>query len=105
MNEEMTQETSTRKPQPKKAPAKTSTKAKTKTTRKAAPPKKTTAKVNAKSASKAGIKNTASISAVSTEDKYRMICEEAYYIAEKRGFAGGDPKADWVEAERKINKQ
>jgi hypothetical protein len=32
-----------------------------------------------------------------------MISEAAYYKAEKRGFIGGDPAADWVEAEKEID--
>ena len=32
----------------------------------------------------------------------RLIAEAAYYRAEKRGFASGDPLADWLEAEREI---
>jgi hypothetical protein len=33
-----------------------------------------------------------------------MIAEAAYYLAEKRGFQGGDPVLDWLEAERVINR-
>ncbi len=40
---------------------------------------------------------------VSAEQRYRMICEAAYYIAEKRGFKGGNPSEDWVKAERQID--
>lgn len=31
-----------------------------------------------------------------------MIAEAAYYHAERRGFQGGDPVADWLAAEREI---
>jgi hypothetical protein len=31
-----------------------------------------------------------------------MVAEAAYYRAEKRGFRGGDPERDWVEAEAEI---
>ncbi|MHB1180383.1 MAG: DUF2934 domain-containing protein [Sulfuricella sp.] len=31
-----------------------------------------------------------------------MIAEAAYYRAECRGFLGGDPVADWLEAEAEI---
>ncbi len=31
-----------------------------------------------------------------------MIAEAAYYRAERRGFQGGDPVADWLEAEVEI---
>ena len=32
-----------------------------------------------------------------------MIAEAAYFRAERRGFQGGDPVADWLEAEAEIN--
>ena len=41
---------------------------------------------------------------VSSKDRQRMIAEAAYYIAAQRGFAGGDPTQDWIEAERQINR-
>jgi hypothetical protein len=31
-----------------------------------------------------------------------MIAEAAYFIAEGRGFAGGDPTQDWLVAERQV---
>lgn len=37
------------------------------------------------------------------EQRYRMICDAAYYRAERRGFVGGDPALDWVEAEAEID--
>lgn len=40
-----------------------------------------------------------------TDDERRrhMIADAAYYRAERRGFAGGDPVADWLEAEAEID--
>jgi hypothetical protein len=32
-----------------------------------------------------------------------MIREAAYYRAEKRGFQGGDPLADWLASEEEVN--
>jgi len=32
-----------------------------------------------------------------------MISEEAYFMAEKRGFTGGNPCDDWVQAESKVD--
>ena len=32
-----------------------------------------------------------------------MIREAAYYRAEKRGFRGGDPLADWLAGEEEVN--
>jgi len=34
------------------------------------------------------------------EDRYRMVAEAAYFIAESRGFANGRCEEDWYEAER-----
>ena len=31
-----------------------------------------------------------------------MVSEAAYYLAESRGFSGGDPLADWLLAERQV---
>jgi Protein of unknown function (DUF2934) len=38
-----------------------------------------------------------------SEQRHRMIETAAYFRAEKRGFAGGDPVTDWIEAEREID--
>lgn len=35
-------------------------------------------------------------------DRERMIAEAAYFRAERRGFSGGDPLTDWLEAEAEI---
>lgn len=32
-----------------------------------------------------------------------MICEAAYYIAERRGFEGGHELEDWLAAERQVD--
>jgi len=47
-------------------------------------------------------KNTVNISA---EQRQKMIAEAAYYLAEQRGFDGGDPIADWLQAESQIDQQ
>ncbi len=39
-----------------------------------------------------------------SQDRQRLIEEAAYYIAARRGFHGGDPVQDWIEAERQINR-
>ncbi|HYW93425.1 MAG TPA: DUF2934 domain-containing protein [Gammaproteobacteria bacterium] len=36
-------------------------------------------------------------------ERHRRIAEAAYYRAERRGFAGGDPVNDWLEAESEID--
>ena len=40
---------------------------------------------------------------IDAELRQQMIAEEAYLIAERRGFEGGDPGADWTEAEMAVN--
>lgn len=35
-------------------------------------------------------------------EQQRMVSEAAYYRAMSRNFEGGDPVADWLEAEREI---
>lgn len=41
---------------------------------------------------------------VTPEQRYQMITEAAYFCAEKRGFVGGDPALDWLEAEAEIDR-
>ena len=33
------------------------------------------------------------------EERHRMICEQAYFLAERRGFQEGAALDDWLEAE------
>ena len=76
------------------------------------PKKKTAKKKTAKkkvsaSAKKAAKKKTSSKKAgggnsVSPEERYTMITEAAYYIAEKNGF-GGDNVQYWLMAEAEID--
>lgn len=40
---------------------------------------------------------------IGAEQRRQLIAEAAYYRAEKRGFNGGDPVADWIEAEKEID--
>jgi len=35
--------------------------------------------------------------------RHQRIAERAYLRAERRGFAGGDPVADWIDAEREVD--
>jgi len=39
---------------------------------------------------------------ISPEERHRLIAEAAFYRAERRGFAPGDPMQDWLEAEAEI---
>lgn len=42
---------------------------------------------------------------VSAEERYSMIAEAAYYRAEQRGFQDEGPVADWLAAEKEIDKR
>jgi hypothetical protein len=42
---------------------------------------------------------------IHVDERQRMIAEEAYLRAERRGFTGGDPAQDWVEAEIEIDRR
>jgi hypothetical protein len=42
---------------------------------------------------------------VTPEERHRMIAETAYFLAHERGFTGGDPVSDWIEAERRVDQQ
>ena len=41
--------------------------------------------------------------AVDVDARRRLVAEQAYLIAERRGFTGGSPEQDWLEAEREID--
>jgi hypothetical protein len=40
---------------------------------------------------------------IDAEQRQQMIAEEAYLIAERRGFQGGNPGQDWIDAEMAVN--
>ena len=40
---------------------------------------------------------------LSPEERRRLIAEAAYHRAERRGFRGGDPVLDWLDAEAEID--
>jgi hypothetical protein len=42
---------------------------------------------------------------LTSEERQRMISEAAYQRAERRGFEGGDPVIDWLEAEQEIEER
>ena len=102
-------EAKSRTPAKKAAPAKSAAKA---APAKASPAKavakKTTAakpaaaKPVAKKAAPAKAAPAKKGNGITAEQRYRMIAEAAYYIAEKRGFAPGDPSRDWADAEAQI---
>jgi hypothetical protein len=43
------------------------------------------------------------IDQIPAEQREHMIAEAAYYLAEHRGFQGGDPMQDWLQAEVEID--
>jgi hypothetical protein len=42
---------------------------------------------------------------VTEDQRQRMIAEAAYFLAERRGFNGGDSVADWIEAEAEVDER
>jgi hypothetical protein len=40
---------------------------------------------------------------LTAEQRRALIAESAYLRAERRGFQGGDPVADWLESEREVD--
>jgi hypothetical protein len=77
----------------KKSPAKKAA-VKKKTVVKQAAPKKAAAK-------KASPRKPAA-KQISTQERYELIAQAAYFISESQGFAG-DPKSDWVAAEAEVD--
>lgn len=41
--------------------------------------------------------------ALSPAERMKMIAEAAYYLAQKRGFSGGNELSDWVAAEKQVD--
>lgn len=41
---------------------------------------------------------------MSPEQRRKLIAERAYLRAERRGFVGGDPVADWLESEKEVDR-
>lgn len=39
---------------------------------------------------------------LSPEERHEMIARAAFFIAEHRGFLGGNPLSDWLLAEREV---
>lgn len=60
----------------------------------------------AKARTKSATQQTAAtpVPTYSAEERQRMIAEAAYFRAQQRGFAGGDPLADWLAAEAEIDR-
>ena len=60
----------------------------------------TTAKASIKPAAKSTTKRKAKWG---NGDRAALIQQQAYFIAEKRGFEGGDPVIDWRQAEKLVD--
>ena len=41
---------------------------------------------------------------ITEEHRHRMICEAAYYLAERREFKQGYQEEDWAEADAEIDR-
>ena len=91
--------TSTAKPSSKPAPAKSAA-AKPLATKPIAgtPIAKTKTKPLSENATKGN-----GASPITPEQRYRMICDAAYFRAERRGFIGGNSAEDWTAAEAEID--
>ncbi len=81
----------------KKSPAKKSA-SKKKSRRKKSASKKTARKKTSARSVEAATSNP-SLQKIDPEHRRRMIAETAYFIAEQRGFVGGSPLDDWLQAE------
>lgn len=81
---------------PKKAPA--AAKTEKPAVAKTAAKKPTATKAAAKPKASTGKLN------VTPEQRYMMICEAAYYRAERRGFSPESEIQDWLDAETEINR-
>lgn len=66
-------------------------------------PRKTSKQSIASAAATKRRKISASPNPVQQEDRQQMIATAAYFRAERRGFNGGDPVMDWLNAEVEID--
>jgi len=46
---------------------------------------------------------TSGLTAIDPEARRRLVAAEAYFLAERRGFAAGNEVEDWVAAEAAVN--
>ena len=91
--------TSTAKPPSAKPPSKAApAKSAAATPRASKPIAETKAKPVSKNATKGN-----GASPITPEQRYRMICDAAYFRAERRGFIGGNSAEDWTAAEAEID--
>ncbi|HEY5656204.1 MAG TPA: DUF2934 domain-containing protein, partial [Myxococcota bacterium] len=57
----------------------------------------------ATAARKSPAATAASVARINPDLRRQMIAEAAYLRAERRGFGSGDPKDDWLAAEREVD--
>lgn len=69
----------------------------------AAKPAKAPAKPRAKRSESAASAVSNAIQ-MTPEERHRVVAEAAYFIAERRGFAGGSSIEDWLQAEADIDR-
>ena len=100
-------------PAKRPAPVAVATPAKTKSANKAKPAVKPAPASKTKAAPKAAPKvasakpagvRTRKPAGIPTEQRTHYVEMAAYYIAERRGFAPGNPLEDWVQAEAEIDR-
>lgn len=95
----------TPKASPKKSSRSTASKASaTPVEKPAASPRKTAAAAKAETPAPAAPQPRSS-KKPNAADREQMIAVRAYYLAEERGFAGGDCVADWLAAEEWVDGQ
>lgn len=87
-------------------PAAAKTPAANKVAKPAAAAKSVAKPADAKPAAKkpAAPKKAAAKMTVTLEQRYKMICDAAYFKAERRGFSPENETQDWLDAEAEINK-
>ena len=79
---------------------------KTQTKKTSAKGKTTASQGNKASGTKQSAKREQAASPViSSQQRKQMINEAAFYIAQSRGFIGGNPMDDWLQAEAEVDKQ
>lgn len=77
---------------------------KTKTVKKKAVKKKAVKKKTVKKAATKKAQPRSGKIKVTLEQRYKMICEAAYYISLERTYETVNPTEDWLQAEAAINK-
>jgi hypothetical protein len=90
----------------KKKTTKKTTKAKVPTKSQVTAPRKAATKKKAtrKAAPRKAAPKKVARPQISAEDRYKMIEQAAYFLAEKQHFHG-DPSAIWVQAEKEVDAQ